>query len=346
MKFLWPILLAVFRSLYFGYALWCIAFPLALLYLLCTQPASVLWPASAVSLVLLLGVYAKRLQDDPNPWQSGFLAWFGTLKLFVTTRPGAMVGMGLPSAYLVENPRSYRISGRDLRQVLSLLQPGDVLLRGYDGYVDGAFIRRASRCSAQGYKPGWYTHAALYVGPLGEAERAQVQTRFDTDPELRGANYADYFETGQQMVIHAMSKGVHTEDILTFTRCDYLTVLRLPANAGFDRAQACANAIAAAVSKIGNKYDFDSSDTSRYHRFSCSMLVFYCLESVRSHLQLALRPHALYPLGHWSPRWAVLERKTVIPDDYYDLCADAKLERVWEDAHSAVLPGHLGPMHP
>lgn len=338
MKFLWPILLAVFRSLYFGYALWSLAFPLAVVYLLHRQAGWVVWPAVVVSTVLVVGVYRKRLADDPNPWQSGFLAWFGTLKLFATRHPGAMVGLGLPSAYLVENPRGYRISGRDLRQVLALLQPGDILLRGFDGYVDGVFIRRASRCSDTGYRPGWYTHAALYVGPLDENDRAQVPPAF--------AHQSDYFETGAQMVIHSMSMGVHTEDILTFARCDYLTVLRLRPSARLDPAKAIAEAKRAALSKIGEEYDFDSSDTTRFHRFSCSELVYYCLHSVREQLGLAPRLHALYPLGTWNPKLAVFKRATIIPDDFYDLCAAQTLERVWEDAHSAALPGHLGPLHP
>lgn len=331
MKILWPILLAVSRSLYFGYALWCLAFPLAFLYLACVYTDLVLWPTFGIAVVLLVGVYLRRKRGDPNPWQSGFLAWFGTLKLFRTLRPGAMVGMGLPSAYLVENPRGYRIGGRDLRAVLDLLQPGDILLRGYEGYVDGAFIRRSSRCSEQGFRPGWYTHAALYVGPLTEGDRQHVPKRF--------AHNTEFFETGAQMVIHSMAKGVHTEDILTFSRCDYLTVLRLPDGGALDRAKAVREARAAALSKIGEEYDFDSSDTTRFHRFSCSELVYYCLRNVREQLNLAPRLHALYPLGALNRRWAVLQRNTLTPDDYYELAEEQRLIKVWEDAVSAKRPG-------
>lgn len=337
MKIMWPILLAVFRSVYFGYALWCLAFPLGLLYLMAVYTDAMLWSGLVLALVLLTGVYLQRTQDDPNPWQSGFLAWFGTLKLFRTLRPGAMVGMGLPSAYLVENPRSYRIGGRDLRAVLGLLQPGDILLRGYEGYVDGAFIRRSSRCSEQGFRPGWYTHAALYVGPLTDADRQHVPARFAHD--------TDFFETGAQMVIHSMAKGVHTEDILTFSRCDYLTVLRLPDGVGLDRKTAVQEAKAAALSKIGEEYDFDSSDTTRFHRFSCSELVYYCLRNVREQLNLAPRLHALYPLGALNRRWAILQRNTLTPDDYYELAEDQRLIKVWEDAVSAKRPG-LKPLRP
>lgn len=36
---------------------------------------------------------------------------------------------------------------------------------------------------------------------------------------------------GAQMVIRAMAEGVFMEDILTFSRCDRLVVLRLPERA-------------------------------------------------------------------------------------------------------------------
>lgn len=332
MKFMWPILLAVSRSLYFGYALWCLAFPVGLWYLGTRHPDVLLGSGVALAIALVVGVFVQRTPDTPNPWQSGFLAWFGTLKLFRTLRPGAMVGMGLPSLFLVENPRGYRISGRDLRALLAVLQPGDILLRGFDGYVDGSFIRRASRCSEQGYRPGWYTHAALYAGPLGEVEQSKVPAQFAHD--------SNFFETGAQMVIHSMSKGVHTEDLLTFARCDYLTVLRLPENDRYDRGQAIASAIGAALSKIGQAYDFDSSDTTHFHRFSCSELVYYCLRGIHAELGLAARLHALYPLGHWHPKLAIFKRETIIPDDFYDLCTNGKLSCVWEDRVSAARPGH------
>jgi hypothetical protein len=332
MKIMWPVLLAVFRTLYFGYALWCLIFPLALVYLLATTPALVLWPALCLALFLLAGVYLKRTDGDPNPWQSGFMAWFGTLKRFRNRQPGAMVGVGLPSSFLVENPGGYRIGGRDLRAVLGVLEPGDILLRGYQGYVDGSFIRRSSRCSAQGFRPGWYTHAALYVGRLSEDERQHVPTPF--------AHNADYFETGEQMVVHAMAKGVHTEDILTFTRCDYLTVLRLPAHSSaFDRKAAIDQARMAALSKIGQQYDFDCSDTTRFHRFSCSELVYYCYRNIRSALALEPRLHALYPLGALNRRFAVLQRTTLTPDDYAELAESGHLRKMWEDAASAARPG-------
>lgn len=357
MKFLWPILLAVFRTLYWGYALWCLAFPLALWWLWRHSAASpgglssALWALGGFALALVVLVYLRRQKDDPNPWQSSFMAWFGSLRGFANLHPSDMVHLSLPSLYLVENPQGYRIGGRQQRAVLKQLQPGDILLRGYRGYVDGAFIRLSSRCWERGYRRGWYTHAALYVGETTEQDRALVPQPFRHD--------AGYFETGPQMVIHSMAKGVHTEDILTFCRCDYLVVLRVRAQGGaVDVAQAVQDARRAALTQIGQEYDFDqemgaararthaAADGATqplprpvFHRFSCSQLVYYCYYPIREALQLAPRLHALYPLGHWSPRLALLRRTTVTPDDYYSLLEAGTLEHVWEDAASLARPG-------
>jgi hypothetical protein len=234
MKYVWPVLLGLVRSAYLSYSLWCRLFPLALLALavalllvdLGQQPwlGRVAWVALGVYLLLaayaVLFVYGERDPQDPNPGQSAFLSWFGTLKRFRNVGGAAAVKLHWPSSYLVENPRGYRISGAQTRAVLDLLREGDILLRGYEGYVDGEFIRRSSVTSGHGFQPGWFTHAALYVGALTKADRTHVPDAFRDN--------AAYFSSGPQMVIHSMAKGVHAEDILSFLRCDYLAVLRLP----------------------------------------------------------------------------------------------------------------------
>lgn len=69
-----------------------------------------------------------------------FLSFFGDLKYFKYP------------FFLVYDPGSYKVKGYHTREVLALLQPGDIILRGYDSYVDGLFI------------PGAYSHTGLYVG--------------------------------------------------------------------------------------------------------------------------------------------------------------------------------------
>jgi hypothetical protein len=381
MKLVWPALLGIFRTLYFAYSVWCQLFPLALVALLAALagfggddfPQAQEWAQLILGVAAIMAAFAiaylywQRTQEDPNPWQSGFMSWFGTLKLFRNDGGAAAVKLHWPSSYLVENPRGYRISGTDLRTLLDLLQPGDILLRGYEGYVDGEFIRRSSLSSQTGFKAGWYTHVALYVGELTESDRAHVPAKFRDD--------AAYFSTGAQRVIHAMAKGVHTEDILTFLRCDYLTVLRLPAEltlqtdqlaAGIAPSKQCnppslsdqlttgvVNSLqsgkavlrqqvihaarVSALEKMGEEYDFDCSDTKEFDRFSCAELLYYCLRGALVPLDLKPLPHAFYPLAPAFKRFCMLERATITPDDYDDLVGKGRMERVWEDRFSKTL---------
>jgi hypothetical protein len=342
MNLVWPVLLVGCRALYFAYSLWCLLFPLAALWLLAylAQGNSLLGLQAGVwgyvllasllvfALLVVLLVSLRRVPDEPNAFQSAFLSWFGTLRGFWNTQAGDMVKFRLPSGYLVENPGAYRIGGSDIQHILEHIQPGDVLLRGFDGYLDGFLIRHASVCSAKDFQPGWFTHAALYMGALTEADRSQVPPAYQHN--------ADYFQTGSHMLIHAMAKGVHSQNLLTFCRCDYLVVLRIKQGAvPLDVAGVVQAARQSALEKIGDGYDFDASDTTTFSRFSCSELVYYCLRSVQSALQLTPQPHALYPLSPLNKRLAILKRVTIVPDDFYALLQSGGMECIWSDPVSA-----------
>jgi hypothetical protein len=342
MQLLWPVLLVLLRTLYFLYSLWCLLFPIAFIWLAfsLTQEQtlfgldtlalkrSLAVAFTAFALLVLSLVYVRRSPGDPNPFQSAFLSWFGTLRGFWQTQPGDMVKLKLPSGYLVENPQAYRIGGRNIQDILHRIQPGDILLRGFDGYVDGFMIRHASVCSRKGFRPGWFTHAAIYMGTLNAHDEQHVPAAFRHNP--------DYFQKGPHMVIHAMARGVHSQDLLTFCRSDYLAVLRIkPDLQDLDLAATVAHARQAALEKIGDSYDFDASDTKRFHRFSCSELVYYCLRSIHGVLKLTPLLHALYPLSPYIKTLAIFKRVTVIPDDFYALVRQGSMECIWQDALSA-----------
>ncbi len=342
MKFVWPVLLVLFRALYFVYSVWCLLFPLAAIWLLATLSredtllgiSTRLWQYALIGAFILFGmgvlalVQARRGPDDPNPFQSAFLSWFGTLRGFWNRQAGDQVKLRLPSGYLVENPPAYRIGGRDMQAILHNIKAGDILLRGYDGYVDGFMIRHASVCSKKGFQPGWFTHAALYMGPVGPKDQQHVPASFQQD--------SGYFQEGSHMVVHAMAKGVHCQDLLTFCRSDYLVVLRMkPGLNGLDPATVVAHARRSALEKIGDSYDFDASDTKAFDRFSCSELVYYCFRSVREALHLEPQAHALYPLIPFNKSLAILKRVTIVPDDFYALLQRGSVECIWQDPISA-----------
>jgi hypothetical protein len=338
MKFLWPVLLVIFRALYFVYSVWCLLFPLAAIWFFLTLSrqdtllglSTSHWHQALLGAFLLFGisvlvtVHARRGPDDPNPFQSAFLSWFGTLRGFWNRQGGDQVKLSLPSGYLVENPPAYRIGGIQMQEILGAIEEGDILLRGYDGYVDGFMIRHASVCSKKGFQPGWFTHAAIYMGTLNDEDQKSVPAPFQQDP--------GYFKQGKNMVIHAMAKGVHCQDLLTFCRSDYLVVLRMkPGLNGLEAKSVVADARRSALEKIGKGYDFDASDTQTFSRFSCSELVYYCFRSVRDALKIEPQPHALYPLSPLNKTLALLKRVTIVPDDFYALLQQGSVECIWQD---------------
>ena len=71
---------------------------------------------------------------------SRFLTAFGNVKIF-----------RFP-LFFIYDPDDVGVTGRKTAQILKMLKPGDVLLRGYVHYLDGMFI------------PGDYSHGAIYAG--------------------------------------------------------------------------------------------------------------------------------------------------------------------------------------
>lgn len=71
---------------------------------------------------------------------SRFLTFFGDMRLFKWP------------LWLVYDPDFFKMPGRKTERLMELLEPGDVILRGYDSYLDSRFIK------------GDYSHAGVYVG--------------------------------------------------------------------------------------------------------------------------------------------------------------------------------------
>lgn len=74
-----------------------------------------------------------------------FLTWFGKIKVF-------WLFHCIP--ILVYDPDPNYVSGYDIQDIMKLVEPGDVLIRGYNKYLDGKFIPDEKG----------YSHAGLYIG--------------------------------------------------------------------------------------------------------------------------------------------------------------------------------------
>ena len=69
MKFVWPLLLVIFRALYFVYSIWCLLFPVAAIWFFLTLSredtflgfSTRLWQQSLLGAFVLFGAGEKRL---------------------------------------------------------------------------------------------------------------------------------------------------------------------------------------------------------------------------------------------------------------------------------------------
>jgi uncharacterized protein YycO len=93
------------------------------------------------------------------------------------------------------NSTSFRLKGKHYRKLESVIRPGDILIRRFEGYVDKWFI------------PGFWNHAGIYVG---------------------------HVDGKGHQVIHAISDGVVVDDLIDFMRTDHMIVLRAPSDSVFE----------------------------------------------------------------------------------------------------------------
>lgn len=87
------------------------------------------------------------------------------------------------------NAKTFQLKGKHYRELEKLIQPGDIVIRRFEGYVDKWLI------------PGWFNHVGIYVGEIGDKNHK---------------------------VIHAISDGVVVDDLIDFMRTDHMIVLRAP----------------------------------------------------------------------------------------------------------------------
>jgi hypothetical protein len=203
--------------------------------------------------------------------------------------------------WLLYNPTGYRVRGEDIRELIDRVRPGDVLVRGFDNYLDGRII------------PGYFSHVGMYLGDVTQAD-ADAIARAGEVEHLPGAHRV---VPGRSMVIHALAEGVLTEDVINFCRCDYMAVLRFPTvmsatapgwapmvppealearelalqerlrtggQVTFEEALPVVRE--AALGRLGTRYDF-RFDFQRMDRLSCSELVYFATKSLGPFLDVA-----------------------------------------------------------
>lgn len=233
---------------------------------------------------------------------NGFLKIFGDIKVFKWPM------------FLVYDPGSYQVKGQDIREVLNIVQPGDILLRGYNNYLDGYFI------------PGYFSHVGFYLGHVKEQDSDKVVI-----PEGK-----ELFRAGEQMVVHAMAEGVFIEDVLDFCSADRMLIVRFPDSlqateiltedqvpfiSFTDREKELFNQLNQdailnfsdifpvlfdlALSQVGKKYDF-SFDFKNYNNLSCTEFLYFVIKSLEGH-------HRLKPT---EKKFFFYNKTVIVPDAF------------------------------
>lgn len=141
--------------------------------------------------------------------KSKFMAWFSDIRLY-------------PLGLVLYGKTSYQIKGTDIRFILNMIKPGDVLLRRYNHFIGSMLV------------PGHFSHVGLYVG--------------------------------DNSVYHMTFTGIVKEDILTFTRCDSMCLLR-PYRGDVNQAISIANEYL--VKEIPYDFNFEST----LDRMYCTELI-------------------------------------------------------------------------
>ena len=133
--------------------------------------------------------------------------------------------------FFLYKPHVHKIKGHEIREIINNLKEGDILLRRLSRYLNTIFT------------PGFWGHAALYVG--------------------------------EGKVIHAVGEGVVYEDILDFCRCDSVCILRLDVSK-FKVKKAIHKAKEYEKERTGYDYKFASNNGTVY----CTELVDLCYTGI------------------------------------------------------------------
>ncbi len=199
--------------------------------------------------------------------------------------------------FMLYDPGSYLVKGKDMREVIKLVKEGDILIRGYRSYLDGYFI------------PGYFSHAGLYLGKV----QASDVLKYNSDVAAKS------IVEGDQIVIHAMAEGVFMEDILNFCRCDYMLILRRnpEVESTESKSHSLNETFRTAVQQLGKPYDF-KFDFADLHNLSCTEFVYVCHGNVmKDYGVIVKRRQVLF-----------LRKKMIIPDDF----VTRKFQLIWKSA--------------
>jgi hypothetical protein len=165
-----------------------------------------------------------------------------------------LLGGRFADVYLVPNP-VHVLTPQVLAALRPQLQPGDVLLCRAEGKLTAALV------------PGFWSHAAIFLGSRGDLEALRVRehphaaARWEELPEIIGP---------LGCVIEAVAPRVRISSLEASLHADHVVVLR----PNVPREEIAA-ALGEAFGHLGKPYDFEF-DFNVSSRIVCTELVYRC----------------------------------------------------------------------
>jgi hypothetical protein len=131
----------------------------------------------------------------------------------------AQKGIAEGMSYLKFSLREEYITEKNLDELNKILIPGDIFVQRREGHLTNVGI------------PGFWTHAALFLGTNKELENyfKEIISEKDLKELINKTNerfYIDYYSNNNFSVIEAVANGVILNDLYTSASADYLGVLR------------------------------------------------------------------------------------------------------------------------
>lgn len=145
-------------------------------------------------------------------------------------------------------------------ELRALLRPGDVIVNRKEFALTNYFL------------PGYWPHAALYLGQSGELERMGLDQHVEMKPRWR--RLLDLDQAEPRRVLEAMKDGVWLRSLANPFRADAVAIVRPKLS-----ADDISHAIGRGLLHEGKPYDFDF-DFTRSDRLVCTEVVYRSYDGI------------------------------------------------------------------
>ncbi len=200
-------------------------------------------------------------ENQPHPYKVRLEMFMETIKQDAykpVYAAQSLAAMWMGDTRIVERPPLISVE-QIKNEIEPKLEPGDILLARHNWYLSNAFL------------PGFWPHAALYVGRLEDLRRLGLAD----DPEVR-SRWDEYLRAAPDgephSVIESVSEGVIFSSLTEVLHADYIAVLRPRLSQDEKR-----EAIRRAFRQHGKPYDFEF-DFFTSDKLVCTELVYRAYE--------------------------------------------------------------------